>query len=128
MRYFLIMVLVLVFPSLAFSSSVTLNWNVPTTSCDGSPVDDLAGYVVLWGMTPGGPYLNQHNVDDPQATSVSVNVGSVENVTLYFVTVSVDNSGNRSNDNGGCGPSNEVAISFGAVPPSPPTGLTGVAQ
>ena len=121
------LILVLIFPCIALGASVSLSWNPPTFSCDGSTLDDLAGYVVLWGSNSGGPYLNQHNVDDPAATSAIVNVGSVENVTLYFISVSVDSSGNRSDDSGGCGPSNEVAISFGAVPPSPPSSLSGAA-
>ena len=121
------LILILIFPCIALGASVSLNWSPPVFSCDGSTLDDLAGYVVLWGSSPGGPYLNQHNVDDPLATSAVVNVGSMENVTLYFVSVSVDSSGNRSDDNGGCGPSNEVAISFGAVPPSPPSSLSGAA-
>ena len=119
------LILILLFPCIASSASVSLRWNPPTFSCDGSSLDDLAGYVIMWGSSPGGPYLNQHNVDDPAATSATVNLGAVENVTLYFVSVSVDSSGNRSDDVGGCGPSNEVAIPFGAVSPSPPTSLTG---
>jgi hypothetical protein len=121
------LILILLFPCFASGASVSLNWSPPAFSCDGSTLDDLAGYVILWGTNPGGPYLNQHNVDDPMATSAVVNVGSVENVTLYFVSVSVDSSGNRSDDGGGCGPSNEAAISFGAVSPSPPSGLSGAA-
>ncbi len=121
------LILILFFPCFAFGASVSLSWNPPVFSCDGSSLDDLAGYVIMWGSSPGGPYLNQHNVDDPAATSATVNLGAVENVTLYFVSVSVDSSGNRSDDVGGCGPSNEEAISFGAVPPNPPTGLTGAA-
>jgi hypothetical protein len=122
------LILILVFPCFALGATVNLNWNAPVFSCDGSTLDDLAGYVVMWGLNSGGPYPNLHNVDDPLATSASVNVGSVENVTLYFVSVSVDSSGNRSDDNGGCGPSNEAAISFGAVLPSPPTNFTASAQ
>jgi hypothetical protein len=125
-RFSIALILILIFPGFAFGSSVTLNWNPPQFSCDGSTLDDLAGYVVLWGFNPGGPYPNQHHVDDPLATSANVNVGPVENTTLYFVSVSVDSSGNRSDDNGGCGTSNEAVISIGAVSPSPPTGLTGV--
>ena len=121
------LILILLFPWIASGASVSLSWNPPTFSCDGSTLDDLAGYVVLWGSNSGGPYPNQHNVDDPAATSATVNVGAVENVTLYFVSVSVDSSGNRSDDVGGCGPSNEETISFGAVSPSPPTSLTGAA-
>lgn len=122
------LVLILLLPGFAFGASVTLQWTPPEYSCDGSQLDDLAGYVIMWGSSPGGPYPNQHNVDNPNATSATVNVGSVENVTLYFVSVSVDSSGNRSDDLGGCGTSNEIPVSFNAVSPSPPSGLTATAQ
>jgi len=126
-RYSIALILVLLFPCIALGASVSLTWNPPVFSCDGSTLDDLAGYVILWGSNSGGPYPNQHHVDDPAATSTTINVGAVENMTLYFVSVSVDSSGNRSDDAGGCGPSNEDSISFGAVSPSPPTGLSGSA-
>jgi hypothetical protein len=128
MRSTIVLVLLLIFPGTALGASVTLTWNPPIFSCDGSTLNDLAGYVVLWGPNSGGPYPNLHNVDDPAATSATVNIGSVENVTMYFVSVSVDSSGNRSDDVGGCGPSNEAAISFGAVLPSPPVGLSAIVQ
>lgn len=112
----------------AHAASVSLTWGIPQFSCDGSTLDDLAGYIILWGTSPGGPYPNQHNVDDPTATSVTIDVGPVENVTLYFVSASVDTSGNRSDDVGGCGYSNELPLSFGPVRPSPPTNLDAVAQ
>jgi len=127
-KYFMVAILILVFPCFALGASVSLNWNAPALSCDGSSLNDLAGYVILWGTSPGGPYPNQHHVDDANATSATVNVGAVESQTLYFVSVSVDSSGNRSDDLGGCGPSNETSVSFGAVPPSPPTGLSGSAM
>lgn len=123
-KFVITLILILVFPCLALGASVTLSWTPPMFSCDGSILDDLAGYIVMWGPNSGGPYPNLHNVDDPAATSATVNIGSVENVTMYFVSVSVDSSGNRSDDVGGCGPSNEVQVSFGAVPPSPPIGLS----
>ncbi|UCG39080.1 MAG: hypothetical protein JSV00_02250 [bacterium] len=123
MRYAVVLILNFLLPAPAMGASVTFNWSPPSTSCDGSALSDLFGYAILWGTNSGGPYLNQHNVDDPGATSVTINVGSVENQTLYFVAVSVDSSGNRSDDVGGCGTSNEVAQYFGPVPPSPPRGL-----
>jgi len=122
------LILILVFPCMAFGASVSLSWSPPVFSCDGSTLNDLAGYVILWGPTSGGPYPNMHNVDDPAATSATVNVGSQENTTLYFVSVSVDSSGNRSDDAGGCGTSNETSVSFGSVSPSPPSGLSAMAN
>jgi len=127
-RLLMVLILILLFPCFAMGASVTLHWNAPVFSCDGSSLDDLAGYVILWGTRPGGPYPNQHHVDDPNATSTSVNLGSIESQTLYFVSVSVDSSGNRSDDLGGCGTSNETSVSFSAVAPSPPTGLSGTVQ
>jgi hypothetical protein len=125
-KYFITLVLILMAPCFASGASVTFSWNVPTTSCDGSTLDDLSGYAIMWGTSPGGPYVNQHNVSNPQATSTTVNVGPAENVTLYFIAVSVDTSGNRSDDSGGCGTSNEVAVSFSSLAPSPPTNFRGV--
>ena len=107
------------------AADVWLSWTPPLLSCDGSGLTDLFGYVVTWGQNPGGPYPNEHSVDDPNATGTTINVGTVENTTLYFVAVSVDTSGNRSDDAGGCGWSNEVLIPFGATPPSPPAGVAG---
>lgn len=120
-----VLILFLLFPLTAHSASVTLTWNPPSVSCDGSTLNDLFGYVVKWGISPGGPYPNEVDVDDATATSASVNVGDQENVTLYFVVVSRDTSGNRSDDSTGCGTSNEVQIPFGPVPPSPPSGAAG---
>ncbi|MDF1525865.1 MAG: hypothetical protein RRA15_06455 [bacterium] len=57
-KYTIALIMLLFFPCFAQGASVTLSWNPPVFSCDGSTLDDLAGYVVLWGTTPGGPYLN----------------------------------------------------------------------
>jgi hypothetical protein len=127
-KWSILLIFVLLFPCLAFGASVSLNWERPVFSCDGSTLDDLAGYIIMWGTRPGGPYPNMHNVDNPAATSATVNVGSQENTTLYFVSVSVDTSGNRSDDLGGCGTSNEVSVTLESVAPSPPTGLSVMIQ
>ncbi len=124
MRSTIVLVLLLIFPGTALAATVTFNWVAPAFNCDGSDLNDLSGYAIMWGAASGGPYLNQHNVDDSLATSVTVNVGTVENTTLYFVAISVDSAGNRSDDLGACGASNEVSISFGPVAPAPPMSLT----
>jgi len=127
-KWCIAIILVLFLPCLAFGASVTLTWERPVFSCDGSTLDDLAGFIIMWGTRSGGPYPNMHNVDNPSATSATVNVGSQENTTLYFVSVSVDTSGNRSDDAGGCGTSNEVSVTLESVAPSPPTGLSVMIQ
>jgi hypothetical protein len=124
MRLAMVLFLFVIFPCNVFAATVTFDWVAPTLNCDGSDLNDLSGYAIMWGAASGGPYLNQHNVDDSHATSVTVNVGTVENTTLYFVAISVDSAGNRSDDLGACGASNEVSISFGPVAPAPPMSLT----
>lgn len=120
----LFLILFLAFP--AWGASVNLNWSTPTVNCDGTAMTDLAGYVIQWGETSGGPYPNLHNVDDPAATSATVNVGTLENTTLYFTVVSIDTSGNRSDDpTYGCGTSPEASVPFNPLCPSPPATLTG---
>jgi hypothetical protein len=121
----LAMALALVLSVPAMGASVNLTWTPPTVNCDSSDLNDLSGYVILWGDTAGGPYTSQHDVDDPFAVSASVDVGQVENVTLYFVTVSVDMSGNRTDDIGGCGYSNEITVPFPRTYPAAPTGVAG---
>ena len=106
-------------------SQVTLSWISPEFNCDGSDLDDLSGYVVMWGDTSGGPYTGQHSVDDPNATSAVVDITGIENTTIYFVAVSVDTSGNRSDDVGGCGYSNEYSHPFPRTYPEPPSGVVG---
>lgn len=36
----------------AANGSLTLNWTAPTTNTDGTPLVDLAGYTILYGMSP----------------------------------------------------------------------------
>ena len=119
---------ILFLPSVGMSASVRLTWDAPTSKCDLTPLTDLAGYVVMWGQNSGGPYTNWHDVDDALATSEMVDLGDVSNMTLYFAVASVSTSGDRSDDPGGCGVSNEVTVTFPKILPLPPTGVVVVVQ
>ena len=111
----------------AWATEVQFTWTPPATNCDGSGLTDLAGYVIRWGPVSGGPYTNNFTVNDPAAVSATVDFGVVpEGSVVYAVSVSFDANGNFSDDPEGCGASNEVAIPFPMVHPSPPTGMTGV--
>lgn len=74
--------------------SVTLGWEEPSTSEDGSPLTDLAGYTVYYGTQPP---LTRSN-------STAVEVGAVSRHTLadltpgtYYVAVAArDENGNES--------------------------------
>jgi hypothetical protein len=50
------------------TGSVTLNWVAPTENEDGSPLEDLAGYQIYWGTSPGN-YPNSLTIDNPGLTT-----------------------------------------------------------
>ncbi len=107
------------------AASTTISWTPPTQNCDTSPVS-VAGYYVKWGGVSGGPHPNEVFVNDPLATSYSVDVGSVSDTTLYFSTVTINTYGNRSDGPGSCAIAPEVAVYFPLITPNHPSNLTGV--
>lgn len=74
-------------------STLTLSWTPPTTSTDGSPLNDLLGYRIQWG-NQSGMYQNVMQVNDQNA--VSATVSGLTAGTYYFVVSAVDNSSNES--------------------------------
>jgi hypothetical protein len=76
------------------NGSVTLSWTAPTQNADGTPLTDLAGYRILYGNTPGGPYDRTVTVSNPGVTSYVIN--QLSPGTYYFVARALDNSGNES--------------------------------
>ena len=69
MLRYLVFAALLAAPAFAQTPSfdVTLTWDAPTTNTDGSPLDDLAGYMIEWGPR-GGPYLEgMLQLPDPDA-------------------------------------------------------------
>lgn len=75
-----------------------LRWQAPTQNVDGSPLDDLAGYVVYWG-TSSRNYTNSHAINSPTATEWEATVASG---SYYFAMTAIDSEDNQS------GYSNEV--------------------
>ena len=74
-----------------------LSWTPPTLNTDGSPLDDLAGYKILYGTSPGN-YTNSISVNDPSATSFTVS--NLAPGTWYFAVKAVDTQGNESAPSG----------------------------
>src|SRR6266705_3149198 len=84
------------------AASVTVTWNAPTTSIDGTPLNDLAGYRVYLGTAPptctSGSF---HAVSSPTTTptlgqSVSSRVTALSAGVTYFARVTaVNTSGNE---------------------------------
>jgi hypothetical protein len=75
------------------SGGVTLRWDAPTTSADGSPLTDLAGYKVYWSTTQGS-YANSATLNNPGVTTYVVD--QLTPATWYFVVTAFDTSGNES--------------------------------
>ena len=77
------------------NGSATLTWMPPTENTDGSPLTDLAGYVVYWGNAPGN-YQNSVTLNNPGLTSYLVeNLAS--GMTHYFSTTALNSTGLESN-------------------------------
>jgi len=79
--------------------------------------DDLAGYHVYRGTTPGGPYAR---VNDAVVTPTEyLDSGPSFGVTYYYVVVAVDNAGNESDH------SNEASVTMvDILPPAAPIFLS----
>ena len=72
--------------------AANLSWVPPTENIDGTPLNDLSGYRVLWG-TESRNYSNSLNISDPAVTSVDigVNIG-----TYFFAMKAIDSAGDES--------------------------------
>ena len=72
--------------------SKTIRWQAPTQNVDGSPLTDLAGFVVYW-VTQSRNYTGSYTINSPGITrwDVTVSPGS-----YYFALTAVDSDGNES--------------------------------
>jgi hypothetical protein len=67
-----------------------LRWEVPASKVDGSPLDDLAGYRILYGHD-AADLDNSVLIDDPAVTSFQVT--ALGSGTWYFAVVAVNAGG-----------------------------------
>ena len=77
----------------AATGTATLRWTPPTTRTDGTPLTDLAGYRIHYGMSAGS-YPNRITINNPGITTYVV-----ENLApgkYYFVTTAFDATGGES--------------------------------
>jgi hypothetical protein len=77
----------------AAMGSATLSWSPPTLRTDGTPLNDLAGYRILYGTTPGS-YSNRVTLSNPGLTSYVVE--NLVQGTWYFVMTAIDSTGAES--------------------------------
>jgi hypothetical protein len=74
------------------SGTINLAWDPPTINADGSPLIDLAGYIICYG-TASGTY--DHFIDVGNVTAYNL-TGLAPGQTYYIVTTAYDTSNNQS--------------------------------
>lgn len=78
--------------SVSALGDISVSWVAPTTNVDGSPVAELAGYWIYYGLESRN-YLGSVEVNDPSATSHTFSAASGD----YFVTITaIDRDLNES--------------------------------
>lgn len=95
----------------AGTSSVTLQWDAPTTNADGTPLTDLAGYKLYYGPSSGN-YIK--NIDVGNVTTYKAS--ALPDGSYYFVVTAYDTGGNESDY------SNEVHSILDTMKPGKPGG------
>jgi hypothetical protein len=78
--------------SVAVNDAVTLNWQAPTQNVDGSPLTDLAGYRIYYGLTSRG-YTETVAISAAAGTHYELVLPSGQ---YYFAMTSLDAQGNES--------------------------------
>ncbi|MDE2015977.1 MAG: hypothetical protein KGI72_05640 [Patescibacteria group bacterium] len=91
------------------------SWVAPTTSADGSPLTDLAGYQIQVGTAAG---VYNKTVPLPIETSCKVSALGLADGTYFCVVEAIDAAGNVST------PSNEITFTLDSSAPAAPTGFT----
>lgn len=75
-----------------------LSWQAPTQNMDGSPLTDLAGYVIYWGVA-SRTYTGSYTINSPTITQWEA---TVPPGAYYFAMTAFDTQNNES------GYSNEI--------------------
>ena len=75
------------------SGSATLSWVAPTTNTDGTPLTDLAGFMINYGTSANA--MTQ-SVNVSSATATGYTVGSLNAGTWYFTVVVYTTAGAQS--------------------------------
>lgn len=79
------------------NGSVTLSWQAPTENADGSPLTNLAGYKIFYGVT-SGQYNNEVVINNAGTTTHVVD--NLLPDTYYFAAKSFNTSGIESEFSG----------------------------
>ena len=77
--------------------SVSLSWTAPTENEDGTLLEDLAGFKLYWGTTPGS-YPDSVTIDNPTVTTYLVE--NLSPGTYEFVATAYNSAGVESQYSG----------------------------
>ncbi len=72
----------------------TLTWTAPTQNTDGTPLTDLAGFKIYYGLSQGGPY--DEVVDIPDAGATTHVVQPLASGAWFFVATAYNAIGTES--------------------------------
>ena len=78
--------------SALFAGETTLSWDAPSTNTDGTPLTDLAGYIIHYGTATGdySQSIDTGNVTTYQVTNLT------DGITYYFTVTAYDTYLNES--------------------------------
>jgi hypothetical protein len=73
--------------------TATLSWEAPTTRSDGTPLADLAGFKIYWGMNQEN-LSNSRTIDNPGIATYVID--ELTPARWYFVATAFDSAGIES--------------------------------
>jgi fibronectin type 3 domain-containing protein len=103
----------------AQTCTASLSWQAPTQRTDGTPLNNLAGFRVLWG-TSQTTLTNSVAITSATARAYMVE-GLTPGATYYFAATALDGAGAES---GLSNIASKVCPGIPIAPPAPPSGLT----
>ena len=77
-------------------NSASLSWSPPTTTLDGSPLTNLAGYQIYYGQTTPVTIENSQSALVNDSNQTSYVVSDLGPGTYYFTVTALDSNGNES--------------------------------
>ena len=80
-------------PPVGSSGSATLNWTAPTKNTDGTPLTDLAGYIIRYGTDEAA--MTQ-SIRVSSAATTEYEISNLTPGTYYFEVIALSSEGTQS--------------------------------
>ena len=81
--------------ALPYQPKTTLTWDAPTTNTDGTPLTDLAGYKVYWGIV-SGIYTGNKDVGNVTTVNIAETIALTPRGNYCFAVTAYDVALNES--------------------------------